>query len=62
MAIDLDLLARITSAGHPDTALVGMPVSMVREIEQQLRVASALEVASQRTMAAIHATLHGDPA
>ncbi len=49
MAIDLDQLRRITEAGHPDTALVGIPVSMIREIEQRLR--RALDAATQRNAA-----------
>ncbi|WP_281253319.1 hypothetical protein [Sphingomonas ginsenosidimutans] len=35
--IDLDALHRIANAGHPDSALVGVPVSMIREIERRLR-------------------------
>ena len=35
--IDLDALRRIADAGHPDSALVGVPVSMIREIERRLR-------------------------
>ncbi|MBM7407069.1 MULTISPECIES: hypothetical protein [Sphingomonas] len=32
MGIPRDALQRIVNAGHPDSALVGMPVSLVREI------------------------------
>jgi hypothetical protein len=33
----LEQLAALTKAGHPDSALVGVPVSMIREIERDLR-------------------------
>ncbi|MEH3098861.1 hypothetical protein [Sphingomonas adhaesiva] len=49
MAIDLDQLRRITEAGHPDNALVGVPISMVREIERRLRLADTTQ--PQRTAA-----------
>jgi hypothetical protein len=38
MAIPLDQLQRAVDAGHPEDALVGFPISLVREILRRLPV------------------------
>ncbi|WP_230630671.1 hypothetical protein [Sphingomonas sp. Leaf37] len=38
MAIPRDQLQRAVDAGHPDDALVGFPISLVREILRSLPV------------------------
>lgn len=38
MAIPFDAMRRAVEAGHPDTALIGVPVSLMREILKLLPV------------------------
>jgi len=38
MAIPFDAMRRAVDAGHADTALIGVPVSLMREILQLLPV------------------------
>lgn len=38
MAIPRDQMQRVVDAGHPDTAIVGIPVSLVRELLRYLPV------------------------
>jgi hypothetical protein len=42
MSIPRDQLQRVVDAGHPDTAIVGIPVSLVREFLRHLPVETIL--------------------
>lgn len=42
MSIPRDQLQRVVDAGHPDTAIVGVPVSLVREFLRYLPVETIL--------------------
>ncbi|MBE2990879.1 hypothetical protein IFR23_02505 [Sphingomonas sp. CFBP 13603] len=55
MAIPREAMRRAVDAGHPDTALIGVPVSLMREILKflpvEMIVASTVPTAPQGTPA-----------
>lgn len=52
MAIPLQALKAAVEAGHPDHALIGMPVSLVRELLNLLPVATIVVPPAQTGAAA----------
>ncbi len=46
MAIPFDAMRRAVDAGHADTALIGVPVSLMREILKHLPVETIVAVAT----------------
>ena len=46
MAIPREAMRRAVDAGHPDTALIGVPVSLMREILTFLPVETIVAVAT----------------
>jgi len=46
MAIPREAIRRAVNAGHPDHALVGVPVSLLREILRNLPVETIVAVAT----------------
>jgi hypothetical protein len=46
MAIPREAIRRAVDAGHPDTALIGVPVSLMREILKLLPVETIVAVAT----------------
>ena len=55
MAIPREAIRRAVDAGHPDTALIGVPVSLMREILKFLPVETIVAItvpaAPQETLA-----------
>ena len=46
MAIPREAIRRAVDAGHPDTALIGVPVSLMREILKFLPVETIVAIAA----------------
>ncbi|WP_168371594.1 hypothetical protein [Sphingomonas sp. Leaf198] len=49
MAIPFDAMRRAVDAGHPDTALIGVPVSLMREILRFLPVETIAAITAPST-------------